>query len=124
MNKTTKRDWLRSPLALLLLLAIGCAGTMRDCSSSCASTLGSDWLLVQYQYDSKPMNCWQLKDTALASEGSNGLFWKDSQTGNLVHVSGIALNRVQISGGNWQAAADHLGVDLTACGSGRYGGAR
>src|SRR4051812_25013027 len=102
-----KRDWLRTPWALLLL-AFGCAGMGRDCSSSCASSFGSDWLVVQYQYDSKPMNCWQLRSTAVDSEGSNGLFWKDAASGNLIHISGIALNRVQISGDGWKTAAEHL----------------
>lgn len=93
---------------------------MRDCSSCNASSFGSNWLLVQYQYDSKPMNCWRLEDTALDAEGSNGLFWKDGKSGHLIHISGIALNRVQVSGDNWQSAADHLGVKLAACKNGRY----
>lgn len=120
METVRRRDWLR-PFAVLFVLAMGCAGMARDCSSCNAGSFGADWLLVQYQYDSKPMNCWQLRSTALEAEGSNGLFWKDNTSGNLVHISGIALNRVQISGDNWKQAAEHLGVDLSACKNGRYG---
>ena len=113
------RDWLRSFPVLLLVLA-ACAGTARDCSSSCASNFGSDWIVVQYQYDSQPMNCWALRNTAIDTEGSNGIFWQDPGSSNLVHVSGIALNRVQVQGGRWQEAADHLGINLKSCDNGRY----
>lgn len=113
------KDRSRFTWALLFLL-VGCAGTMRDCSSCNAESFGSAWLIVQYNYDSKPMNCWHYDDVAITTEGSNGIFWKDPKSGNLIHVSGIALNRVQISGDNWENASEHLGIKLTACHNGRY----
>src|SRR5579885_3623103 len=68
-----------------LLFLTGCAGWQRDCNSSMASTFGSDWIVVQYGFDGKPINCWELKNTAITNEPqTDGIFWQEP-SGHLVH---------------------------------------
>lgn len=99
---------------LLAFSFVGCAGMQRSCESNCAGQVGADWLVVQYDYDGKPIQCWKLDDVSVANEdGSDGIYWLDSH-GNLVHISGW-YNRVQIGGGAWTQAAKDLRVDLESC---------
>jgi len=106
-------------VALAALLITGCAGFERDCNSSCAQNLGSDWIIVQYRMDGSPINCWKLKGTAVSNEGhSDGIYWQDPQ-GHLVHVSGH-YNRVQVSSNRWEEAAATIGVNESQCKNGVY----
>ncbi len=106
-------------LAFFALLLTGCAGFQRDCSSSCAQSLGGDWIIVQYRFDGTPINCWELRNTAVSSEDhSDGIYWQDPQ-GHLVHISGW-YNRVQVMGNRWDEAAKTLGVEDTKCKNGVY----
>jgi hypothetical protein len=106
-------------LALYLLLLTGCAGMSRDCSSCSASTLGSDWIVVQYGFDGKPINCWELRDTAISNEHStDGIFWQEN-SGHLVHISGW-YNRVQVDHSDWVGAAKSVGIDDALCKDGVY----
>lgn len=101
------------------ILLFACAGTMRDCRSSCAGSLGADWIVVQYRADGSPMNCWRLPGVSIDNEGSSdGIYWA-STDGHLVHISGW-YNRVQISHSDWKAAAKMVGVELDRCGAGAY----
>lgn len=106
-------------LLFFSVVLLGCAGVQRDCSSSCASNLGGDWVLVQYRFDGTPINCYQLKDTPITNEPhSDGVYWQD-EGGHLVHISGW-VNRVQVSGGKYDEAAKTLGVDMKFCKNGVY----
>jgi hypothetical protein len=106
-------------IALMLSLT-GCASFSRGMSSFSASNFGSNWIVVQYKFDGTPINCWKLHDAAITNEtGSDGIFWKDTATGHLVHISGW-YNRVQVSGDGYEEAARLVGVDIAACGNGKY----
>lgn len=104
----------------LIATAIGCAGMQRGCSSCNASSFGADWIAVQYNATGEPINCWQLPNTSVDNESqSDGIYWLDKNTGNLVHISGW-YNRVQVNDRRWEEAAKSLGVDLNRCKDGKY----
>jgi hypothetical protein len=106
----------------LSCVAFGCAGVSRDLSSKIASEIGADWIVVQYRFDGTPINCWKLNDAGISNEpASDGIFWKDSTTGHLVHISGW-YNRVQVVNRDFLSAARLVGVDAAACDSGVYRG--
>lgn len=110
---------MKLPKLWVLLLLTGCAGWQRDCSSCSASTFGSDWIVLQYGYDGKPINCWELRNTAITNEEhTDGIFWQEP-SGHLVHISGW-YNRVQVSNGDWSGAAKSIGVDDALCKDGVY----
>jgi hypothetical protein len=103
----------------MLLLLCGCAGISRDFQSCGASNFGSDWIVLQYGYDGKPINCWKLADTAITNEQrTDGIYWQ-SPTGHLVHISGW-YNRVQVDHGDYAGAAGQLGIELSSCAEGAY----
>lgn len=103
---------------LCLLLLTACAGTQRGCASFNAENFASDWLVVQYGFNGVPINCWKLPNTSISNEGnSDGIYWLDANTGNLVHISGW-YNRVQ--GRSWDTSAKSLGIDANLCGDGAY----
>ena len=103
-----------------LVMGVACAGVSRDVSSQIASQIGADWIVVQYRFDGAPINCWKLSHVGISNEpASDGIFWKDSATGHLVHISGWS-SRVQVANGDFLSAARLVGVDATACGSGVY----
>ena len=105
---------------LILITLAGCAGFNRGCSSWSAGTFGSNWIVVQYDYQGDPINCWKLQNTSIANEGnSDGVYWKDSESGHLVHISGW-YNRVQVDGGRYEEAAKLLGVELSLITNGKY----
>lgn len=105
---------------LIFVLLVGCAATSRDCASCNASSFGSDWVVLQYGFDGKPINCWKLIDTAVSNEhATDGIFWQDSKSRHLVHISGW-YNRVQVSGGDFEGAARAVGVDIRQCAGGKY----
>ncbi len=106
-------------IAFASVFLLGCAGWSRDCASTCAANTGGDWIVVQYRFDGTPINCWEMRNTAIANEGaSDGIYWQD-RGGHLVHISGW-YNRVQVQGERWREAADALGVDDARCGNGVY----
>ena len=105
-------------MAMILLLT-GCAGLNRDLSSCGASNFGSNWIVVQYGFDGAPFNCWSLHNTAIENEhATDGIYWKDTKDGDLVHISGW-YNRVQVAG-DWNKAASKVGIDLDLCDDGKY----
>jgi hypothetical protein len=96
----------------------GCAGCERGCSDFGADALGANWVVVQYDYQMRPANCWQVKGQSISNEGSSdGIYWV-SNSGNLIHLSGW-YNRVQVEG-SWETAANELGIDLSRCVGGQY----
>lgn len=101
--------------ALFALLFVGCAGVSRSCSSCNAEEFGADWVIVQMDLNGTPFRCWELPNTSVTNESqSDGVYWKDSVTGNLVHLSGH-YNRVQVVGGNWDRAFEDLGLTKAIC---------
>lgn len=113
-------------VALMCLLLTSCAGWQRTCSSSFATTFGSDWIIVQFGADGRPFNCWRLEGVSVANEEhSDGIYWQ-SEDGHLVHISGF-YNRVQVSGSfvtdresRFASAARKVGIDLNRCHDGAY----
>lgn len=107
----------------VLILAVtlsGCSGFDRWFASFKATQFAGDWIVVQYRFDGVPFNCWKLRDTSISNESySDGIYWKDSGSPHLVHISGW-YNRVQVIGGQYETAATLIGVDLTQCGNGKY----
>jgi hypothetical protein len=98
-----------------LLVIGGCAGIERECSSIWASNVGADWIVVQYKMDGTPIFCWRLVDVAIRNEDrSDGIMWKDSRTGHLIHLSGW-YNRVQVDKGAFESAAQLIGADAAKC---------
>lgn len=113
----------RNKWLILVLFVGGCASWGRQCSACNAETFGTDWIVLQYGFDGKPINCWQLTDTSIDNEGaSDGIYWLDRDEGHLVHISGW-YNRVQVNNGKKDDAAKLLGVDLKLCTKGKYGAA-
>lgn len=109
-----KRKFSSFNLALFLVFA-GCAGTSRGCSSCMAQQFGADWVVVQMDNEGRPYRCWELRDTSISNEGnSDGIYWKDTTSGNLVHISGH-YNRVQVENGNWDHAYQSLGLTKETC---------
>jgi len=112
------RTWIAA--CACAVLGSSCAGISRDVSSRIAREFGADWIVVQYRYDGAPINCWRLAQVGISNEpASDGIFWKDSSTGHLVHISGW-YNRVQVTNQDFESAARLVGVDSSSCGSGRY----
>lgn len=105
---------------IMLATIIGCAGMQRGCSSFSAQSFGSDWIVVQYDMDMNPKCCWKLKNTSIANEtSSDGIYWRDSKSGHLVHLSGW-YNRVQVANGDFEEAAKLVNVDLSLIQNGVY----
>lgn len=110
-RKNRSYRWLNN---VLLVLLAGCASTSRSCSSCNASTFGADWVVVQMDNDGRPYRCWELHGASIDSESADGIVWKDTSTGNLVHVMGH-INRVQVTGGDWNHAYHELGLSKQTC---------
>ncbi len=101
---------------LLLFLFAGCASLDRGCSSCNAENFGADYVIVQMDLEGRPFRCWALQNVSITNESqSDGIYWKDTASGNLVHISGH-YNRVQVVGGNWNDAFQHIGLTKEACG--------
>ena len=112
--------WRRALLIVLICVGPGCAGFQRSWSSGCAENFGSDWVVAQFDMEGRPFNCWKLKETSITNEsGSDGIYWKDTKSGHLVHIAGW-YNRVQVDSDDYEAAAKLLNVDITKCGNGKY----
>lgn len=114
------KDFLKKyALRLSIVFLAGCAGFQRDCSSSCASQYGADWIILQYGFDGAPINCWQLHGVAVTNEqATDGIYWKDEHS-HLIHISGW-YNRVQVTGSDFASAAKSIGVDPERCLGGAY----
>jgi hypothetical protein len=105
---------------VLLSLVIGCAGMQRGCSGFAAESFGADWIVVQYDMNMQPKCCWKLTNTSITNEtNSDGIYWVDSRTGHLVHISGW-YNRVQVKDRDFEAAAKLVNVDLSLIQNGIY----
>lgn len=94
---------------------VGCAGWSRGCSSYDAEHFGADWVVAQMDFQGKPFRCWELRNAAITNEqGSDGIYWKDPQSGNLVHISNL-YNRVQVVSDNWARAYAEIGLTKAEC---------
>jgi len=111
VTKKRLRHWLSSTLFIALA---GCASASRGCSSCNASTFGADWVVVQMDNEGRPYRCWELHGASVDGESNDGIYWKDTSTGNLVHISGH-FNRVQVTGGDWSHAYHELGLSQVTC---------
>jgi hypothetical protein len=78
--------------------------------------MGADWVVVQLSaYDGKPIRCWELEGVSVTNEhNSDGIYWRDNTTGNLIHISGL-YNRVMVVNGRWDAAYFQVGVTKKGC---------
>ena len=115
-----KSIWARYAAILAL---VGCAGTQRSCSSSCAETYGADWVIVKTTMDGVPFRCWQLEGVSVANEGaSDGIYWK-SEDGHLVHIQGN-YERVQVERGDWKGALAQVGLTPERCQELQVGGVK
>lgn len=109
------KHWKRI-LPLAFIIMGGCAYMDRGCSSCGATAFGADWVVVELtEAGAKPYRCWELRNTTITSEqNSDGIYWKDSATGNLIHVSG-SYDYVQVTGGRWSQAFAQLGLTQKTC---------
>lgn len=100
----------------LLVLLGGCAYLDRGCSSCGATAFGADWIVVELtEAGAKLYRCWELTNTTITSEeSSDGIYWKDSSTGNLIHVSG-SYDYVQVKNNNWADAFRQLNLSRESC---------
>ncbi len=100
----------------LILFTMSCAGWDASCSSCAAQSFGSDWLVVQVNaLNGTPYRCWTLQGASVSNESqSDGIWWKDTRSDNLVHISGH-YNRVQVVHGNWDDAYKQVGLTKTSC---------
>ncbi len=102
-----------------LLVLFGCAGLVRDCQSCEATNLGADWIVVQFDMGGQPFNCWKLRGKSISNEQkSDGIFWV-SDSKHLIHISGW-YNRIQVINGDFEGAAEEIGVELDRCVDGAY----
>jgi hypothetical protein len=101
-------------IVLMALVVSGCAGMQRECSSSCASQVGADWVVVQTTQDGKPFRCWELRDVSVANEpNSDGIYWQ-SPDGHLVHIANHYV-RVQVEHGKYESALSEIGMTRAQC---------
>jgi len=106
----TKNAW------ILAFLLCGCASLDRGCTSCMATEFGSDWVVVQISaMDGKPLRCWKLNNASVVSEeNSDGIRWKDTDNGNMVHIAG-SYNYVQVRDKHWSSAFVQLGMTEKFC---------
>lgn len=98
------------------IFMVSCASIDRGCSSCWAENMGADWVVVELtEMDGTPYRCWELRNVALSSEeGSDGIYWKDTISGNLIHVSG-SYDYVQVKGDSWDAAFTQINMTRNVC---------
>ena len=111
-----KKLLLLFPYLLAFMIMSGCAGVSRSCSNCWARNAGGDFVVVELtEAGAKPYRCWALHDVSIDNErNSDGIYWKDPETGNLVHVSG-SYDYVQVKNGNWDKAYQYLNLTKEAC---------
>ena len=108
---------LSSTMLLWLLVIAGCGvGFKRDCAACWNRFDGADFVVVEVKsFDGTPYRCWELFDVAISSErSSDGIYWQDRETGNLVHVAG-SYDYVEVQDGNWAAACAEVNMTQEAC---------
>jgi len=100
---------------LVAILITGCAGVERSCSSTLATELGGDWIIVELrENDGIPYRCWMLEGVSVDNEeNSDGIYWQ-TEDGNLIHVSG-SYDRVQVEDGKWDEAFAEINMTRKAC---------
>lgn len=103
-------------LAPILFLISACPGVERGCTSCMAKEFGADWVVVELtEAGGKPYRCWELRGASVENErASDGIYWKDTVSDNLVHVSG-SYDYVQVVGGDWDSAYAELNLTKDAC---------
>lgn len=102
-------------LILFIVVLPGCAGVQRELSSCSAGMEGADWVVVQYTFDGHPFRCWELHGASVVNEASSdGIYWTNPSTNNLVHISGI-YNRVQVTNDNWDKGFQEVGLTQDGC---------
>lgn len=100
---------------LAVVLLAGCASMSRDCSNMGATSFGADWVVVQTDLNGHAFRCWELHGAAITNEGnSDGIWWEDPQSRNLVHISG-SYTRVQVINGSWESAFRAVGLTAERC---------
>lgn len=105
---------------IICLTIIGCAGIDKSLTSCCATNIGADWVIVQLDMNGNPIMCWKVYSVSLTSENTlDGIYWKDTKTGNLIHLSGW-YNFVQVSGNNYEQACKTLNIVCDKCIGGKY----
>jgi hypothetical protein len=114
---------IRSRIFRVIVICValgGCAGVQRSCTSWTARNIGSDWVVVQYDYNMNPKMCWKLSNVSVANEAdSDGIHWYDSNTSAMRHIGGW-YNYAQVHSMNFADAARRLGVDSAKCEDGVY----
>ena len=104
------------PYVFALMIMSGCAGASRNCSQCNAETFGGDFVVVELtEARGVPYRCWMLRGVSISNEkNSDGIYWKDPESGNLVHISG-SYDYVQVKGDNWNRALEYLNLTREAC---------
>ncbi len=120
-KKLSGNNWKKYLINFFIaILFTGCTGIQRGCSSWWATNAGADWIIVQYAANGDPINCWKLNNTSVTNEGnSDGIYWEETNSGHLVHISGW-YNRVQVKNGEFEEAAKLLGIDVHLIKNGKY----
>jgi hypothetical protein len=105
-------------IIILIIMVLGYFGrtsVSRGCSNFSAKYTGADWIIVKTDLEGKPFRCWELRNVSIVNEeNSDGIYWKDSSTGNLIHISGF-YDRVQVSNNNWDKAFRTLNLTRNTC---------
>ena len=93
-------------IMMMCLTMSGCAGFERGCSSTMATSFGSDWAVVELtEQRGTPYRCWTLEGVSVANEEmSDGIYWK-TRKGHLVHISG-SYDYVQVKNGERRIVHD------------------
>lgn len=88
-------------LIVIIFVVNGPAGCSRQIDSWKASSLGADWLVVQYSQDGRVINYWKLENSSVGNEKeSDGIYFTDGD-GNVVHLSGHYVY-VQVKDSSWE----------------------
>jgi len=113
MENSRKDDSLVAKLkqngvAIAAALTFGCGGNACD---------GPNHLVVQYDGSGVPLNCWKIVEENLWTD--DGFIYWGHQRRNATYVSPPAVS-MPVQNGQWEAAAQALGIDLSRCTNGRY----
>lgn len=95
-------------VAIAAALTFGCGGTACD---------GPNHLVVQYDGTGNPLNCWRIIEKNVGVD--DGFIYIGSRRLNPPYISPPAVS-TPVENGQWEAAAQALGIDLSRCIYGRY----